>query len=159
MGCRLLVLAALVLVVATALAPGAAAKGKKPSCKGTKVAVKAGKKKTCLPFAKVFPPPQELDTRLVHLQQVLKFDPASAVTGKKRKRVRKLQSSFRTAAQRAQSKLLKVAPKALAFIDRKGGGAGASSFPPGPALASAGCSPGPAGPSGGFEGASMGALG
>ena len=37
MGCRLLVLAALVLVVATALAPGASAKGKKPSCKGTKV--------------------------------------------------------------------------------------------------------------------------
>ena len=93
------------------------------------------------------------------MQQVLKFDPASAVTGKKRKRVRKLQSSFRTAAQRAQTKLIKVAPKALAFIDRKGGGAGASLFPPGPALASAGCSPGPAGPSGGFEGASMGALG
>ncbi len=132
MGCRLLVLAALVLVVATALAPGAAAKGKKPSCKGTKVAVKAGKKTTCLPFAKVFPPPQELDTRLVHLQQVLKFDPASAVTGKKRKRVRKLQSSFRTAAQRAQSKLLKVAPKALAFIDRKGGGAGSVLIPAGP---------------------------
>ena len=120
MGCRLLVLAALVLVVATALAPGAAAKGKKASCKGTKVAVKAGKKTTCLPFAKVFPPPKELDTRLVHLQQVLKFDPASAVTGKKRKRVRKLQSSFRTAAQRAQTKLLKVAPKALAFVDRQG---------------------------------------
>lgn len=159
MGCRLLVLAALVLVVATVFAPGAAAKGKKASCKGTKVAVKAGKKTTCLPFAKVFPQPKEIDTRLTYLQQVLKFDPASAVTGRKRKRVRKLQSSFRTAAKRAQTKLLKVAPKALDFIDRHGGGAGSSSFPPGPALASAGCSPGPAGPSGGFEGASMGMLG
>jgi hypothetical protein len=159
MGCRLLVLAALVLVVGTAVAPGAVAKGKEASCKGTKVAVKAGKRTTCLPFAKVFPQPQAIDTRLSYLQQVLKFDPARAVTGKKRKRVRKLQSNFRSAAQRAQTKLLKVAPKVLAFIDRKGGGAGASSFPPGPALASSGCSPGPAGPSGGFEGASMGALG
>jgi hypothetical protein len=159
MGCRLLVLTALVLVVGTALAPAASAKGKKASCKGTKVAVKVGKRTTCAPFAKVFPQPQAIDTRLSYLQQVLKFDPASAVTGKKRKRVRKLQSDFRSAAQRAQAKLLKVAPKVLAFIDKRGGGAGASAFPPGPALASAGCSPGAAGATGGFEGASMGMLG
>ncbi len=158
-GCRLPVLAALVLVAATVLAPGAAAKGKKAACKGTKVAVKAGKKTTCQPFAKVFPSPKSIDTRLAYIQQTVKFDPASAVTGKKRKRVRKLQSSFRAAAKRAQAKLLKVAPKALAFIDKRGGGAGASSFPPGPALTSAGCHPGPAGPTGGFEGASMGMLG
>ncbi len=158
-GCRLLVLASLVLIAATAFAPAASAKGKKASCKGTKVAVKAGKTTACLPFAKVFPPPQAVDTRLAYIQQALKFDPASAVTGKKRKRVRKLQSSFRAAAKRGQKKLLKVAPKVLAFIDRKSGGAGASSFPAGPALASAGCHPGPAGPTGGFEGASVGMLG
>ncbi len=158
-GCRLLVLASLVLVAATALAPAASAKGKKVTCKGNKVAVKVGKKSACLPLAKVLPPPQAIDTRLTYIQQVLKFDPASAVKGGKRKRVRKLQSGFRAAAKRAEKKLLKVAPKALTFIDRRSGSARSSSFPPGPALASAGCHPGPAGPTGGFEGASVGMLG
>jgi hypothetical protein len=145
--------------VCTALAPTAVAKGGKARCRGTRVAVKVGKKTTCAPFAKVFPAPREIDTRLTYIQQVLKFDPASVAPPKKRKRVRKLQSSFRAAARRAQTKLLKVAPKALAFIDKRGGAAASSLFPPGPALASAGCHRGPAGPTGGFEGASMGVLG
>jgi hypothetical protein len=158
-GCRSLVLAALVLTAAVALAPDAEANGKKASCRGTKVAVKAGTRTTCVPFAKVFPQPKEIDTRLAFIQQVVKFDPASAANGKKRKRVRKLQGSFRAAARRAQTKLLKVAPKALAFIDSHGGAASSSIFPAGPAFASSGCHPGPAGPTGGFEGASIGLLG
>jgi hypothetical protein len=112
-----------------------------------------------MPFAKVFPSPKAIDTRLSYIQQVLKFDPASAVRGKKRKRVRRLQSGFRAAVKRAQGKLLRIAPKALAFVDRRAGRAAASSFPPGPALASAGCHPGPAGPTGSFDGATMGMLG
>jgi hypothetical protein len=155
----LLVLASLVLIAATVLAPAASAKGKKAACRGTKVAVTIGKKKSCQAFAKVFPQPQAIDTRLAYIQQVLKFDPANAVTGKKRKRFRKLQSGFRAASKRAQKKLLKIAPKALAFVDRHAGAARSSSFPPAPALVSSGCHPGPAGPTGGFEGASMGMLG
>jgi len=141
-----------------AAAPGASAKGKK-ACKGSKVAVKVGKKTTCAPFARLFPPPKAIDTRLSEIKQALKFDPASAAKGKKRKQIKKAQSSFRAASRRAQAKLLKVAPKALAFIDRHAGAAKSSSFPPGPALASSGCHPGPAGQTGGFEGASVGMLG
>ncbi len=137
----------------------AEAKGRAVSCKGTKVAVTVGKKRSCQPFAKLFPRPQGTDIRLAYLQQALKFDPATALRGKKRRRARTLQSGFGAAGKRAQKKLLKLLPKALGFIDRKGGGARSSSFPAGPALASAGCQPGPAGPTGHTGGASIGALG
>jgi hypothetical protein len=149
---------ALVLVVAV-LAPAAAAKGKKVACKGAKVAVTVGKKTTCQPFAQVFPKPEAIDPRLAHLQQALKFDPAKAVHGKKRKRARTLQSGFGAAGKRAQKKLLKLLPKALAFIDRQGGGARLSRLQAEPAVASRGCEPGPAGPSGQTGGATIGALG
>ena len=123
--------AALLLVApATALAtPGHAsdlAKASAGTCKGGKVPVTVGKKTTCKPLAKAIPKPKAIDPRLAYLQQVLKFDPAKAVQGKKRKRARTLQSGFGAAGKRAQKKLLKVLPKALAFIDRKGGGARSS---------------------------------
>src|SRR5262249_28029031 len=85
-GCPLLVLAALVLLAAITLAPEAEAKGKKASCKGGKVAIRAGKRTTCAPFAKVFPKPREVDLRLSYLQQALKLDPAK-LAGRKGKRI------------------------------------------------------------------------
>ena len=127
--------------------------------KGGKLSIKIGRKRTCQAFAKVFPRPQAIDLRLAYLQQTLRFDPAKAVRGKKRKRARTLQSGFGAAGKRAQKKLLKQLPKALAFVDRKGGGASSSAFPTGPAIASAGCAIGPAGPQGSTGGATIGALG
>ena len=121
--------------------------------------VTIGKKRTCRPLSKALPKPKAIDIRLAHLEQALKFDPAKAVRGKKRKRARTLQSGFGAAGRRAQKKILKLLPKALAFIDRKGGGAGSSRLLTGPALASAGCEVGPAGPTGQTGGASIGTLG
>ena len=134
------------------------ATAKTVTCKGAKVPVTVGKKTTCKPLAKAIPKPKATDARLGHLQEVLRFDPAKAVKGKKRKRARTLQSGFGAAGKRMQKKLLKVLPKALAFVDRKGG-ARPSSRPAGLALASAGCQPGPAGPTGQTGGASVGMLG
>ena len=155
-----LVLSAVCMCVLVAATPPTAvgAKRKAPSCRGTKVPVTVGKEKTCQPLAKVFPKPKAIDIRLAYLEQALRFDPAKTVPTKRRKRVRTLQSGFGAAGKRAQKKLLKLAPKLLAFIDRKGG-ARSSSFGPGPALASAGCEPGPAGPTGHTDGASIGTLG
>ena len=155
-----LVLSAVCACVLVAAAPPTAvgAKRKTPSCKGSKVPVTVGKKRTCQPLAKVFPKPKAIDIRLAYLEQALRFDPAKTVPTKRRNRVRTLQSGFGAAGKRAQKKLLKLAPKLLAFIDRKGG-ARSSSFGPGPALASAGCEPGPAGPTGHTDGASIGTLG
>ena len=113
MGCRLLVLAALVLVVGTALVPGAAAKGRKHSCRGTKVAVKAGKKTTCLPFAKVFPPPKEIDLQAGRDQAGPEIRPGECgQEGKKRKQIKKpRQSSFRDRGEEtAQAKLIEGRP-------------------------------------------------
>ena len=140
---------ALVLVASTTLASGpppGAESAKAKACKGATVPVTVGKKTTCKPLAKALPKPKQIDMRLAHLQQVLKFDPAKTVKGKKRKRAKTLQSGFGAAGKRAQKKLLKLLPKALAFIDRKGGKKARSSRSPAPALASAGCAPGPAGP-------------
>src|SRR5215213_2528591 len=143
----------LALVTSTAFAStpiseasAAWAHGSKANCTGTKVPVTVGKKTTCRPLAKAIPPPKAIDLRLAYLQQTLKFDPAKAVSGKKRKRARTLQSGFGAAGKRAQKKLLKLLPKALAFIDRKGGRARPSRLAGGPAFASAACQPGPAGP-------------
>jgi hypothetical protein len=61
--------------------------------------------------------------------------------------------------RRAQKKLLMALPKALAFIDRRQGGARSSRLPPGPALSSGGCQAGPAGPTGHTGGATVGLLG
>jgi hypothetical protein len=142
-------------------------------CKAGQVQVKLGKKRACRPLAKALPPPRAVDTRLAHLRQVLKFDPAKTVRGKKRKRARTLQSGFGSAGKRAQKKLLRLLPKALAFVDRKRG-ARRSSVPTGfgpssltglaaassaIATASAGCNVGPAGPRGSTGGATIGMLG
>jgi hypothetical protein len=151
--------AALCLVLPTAAAHGHSSAGDSAAkCKGTKVLVKVGKRKTCRPFAKLFPKPKAVDLRLAFLRTVLKFDPAKTVRGKKRKRARTLQSGFGAAGKRAQKKLLKLLPKALRMIDRKQG-ARASRLAPRPAWASAGCAPGPAGPVGQTGGASIGSLG
>jgi hypothetical protein len=128
-------------------------------CGGSKVPVRVGRKTTCRPLAKVFPKPAAVDLRLAYLRQALKFDPAKAVRGKKRKRARTLQSGFGAAGRRAQKKLLRLLPKALRMVDRRRAGARASGLLPGPASASAGCGPGPAGPVGQTGGASIGALG
>ena len=106
--------------------------------------VTVGKKTTCKPLAKAIPRPKAIDIRLAHLQEALKLDPAKSLKGKKAKKARK--------------KLLKALPKALAFIDRKGG-ARRSLLAGGLAHASAGCDVGPAGPTGQTGGASVGALG
>ena len=134
--------------------------GNAVSCKGAKVPVTVGKRTTCRPLAKAIPKPKQVDLRLAYLQQTLKFDPAKAVRGRKGKRARTLQSGFGAAGRRAQKKILKLLPKALAFVDRrKRGGRSSSLRPPGLALASAGCQPGPAGPTGQTGGATIGALG
>ncbi len=158
-GCRLLLPAALLLVVLTALAPAAAAKGKKVTCKGAKVPVTIGKKTTCQPMAKVLPKPRAIDLRLAHLEEAMKFDPAKAVRGKKRKRARTLQSGFGAAGKRAQKKILRLLPAALKLIDRKAGGARSSGRLFGPALASAGCQPEEPSPVGHTGGASIGSFG
>jgi hypothetical protein len=145
-------------VTTLALAGPADAVAQPPKCKGGKVPVTVGKKTTCKPLAKALPKPKAVDIRLAHLQEVLKLDPAKALKGKKRKRVRTLQSGFGAAGKKMQKKLLSVLPKALVFIDRKGG-ARVSSLASGLAHSSAGCQAGPAGPTGQTGGASMGALG
>jgi hypothetical protein len=154
-GRRLLVLSALVLVVSTALAPSAAAKGKRTSCKGTQVAVKAGKRTTCRPFAKVFPQPRDLDLRLSYLRQTLEIDPAKLAGGKKKKK------RIRPPERRLRKKVERVLPKALAFFDRKRGAAASSSSPlGGAAFASANCGTGQAGARGSIGGSSsVGLLG
>jgi hypothetical protein len=155
----LLALSALAALLVAGPVEGAAGKTRKVKCKAGQVTVKVGKRKTCRPFAKVFPQPKDVDMRLAYLRSVLKFDPAKKVRGKKRRRARTLQSGLGAAGKRAQKKLLKLLPKALALIDRKGGGASASRVSPDPAFASAGCGPGPASPIGHTGGASVGALG
>ena len=86
-------IAALVLLLAAGINPdGVDAKGRAVSCKGTKVAVTIGKKRSCQPFAKLFPRPQATDIRLAYLEQALKFDPAKTARGNKRKSARSLQS-------------------------------------------------------------------
>ena len=138
----------------------AATHSAKAACKGTKVAVNVGKKRSCQPFARVFPKPKATDLRLAYLRQALKFDPAKAVKGKKRKRARTLQRGFGAAGKRAQKKILALLPKALAFFDRKRGSASSSALYGGPALASANCGVGQAGARGSLGGSStVGMLG
>jgi hypothetical protein len=132
---------AIVLIALLAATPAASAA---KACKGGQVPVTVGKKTTCKPLAKAIPKPKAIDIRLAHLQEALKLDPAKSLKGRKAKKARK--------------KLLKVLPKALAFIDRKGG-ARRSLLAGGLARASAGCDVGPAGATGQTGGASVGALG
>jgi hypothetical protein len=137
-----------------ALAPTAAAKGRKVSCKGTKVAIKVGKRTTCQPFAKVFPKPRDVDLRLTYLQQALRLDPAKLAGGKKKRR------GIGAAERRIRKKVQAVLPKALAFFDRKRGSASSSELPGGVAFASANCGVGQAGPRGSIGGSSsIGLLG
>lgn len=96
---------------------GASAKAKR--CKAPKVPVTVGKRTTCESLAEAFPKPKAVDVRLFYLQRALKFEPRRAVGGKKRKRVRSLQSGFGAAGKRAQKKLLRALPKVLARADRK----------------------------------------
>ena len=151
-----LVAALIVLLASGVLAPAAGAKGK--VCKGKTVAVKVGKRTTCRPFAKLFPPPSSKDIRLAYLEQAIRFNPSKYARLKKTKKGRAARAALGSAPKRAQRKLLALAPKLLAFLDKKGG-ARRSSFGPGPALASVGCQAGPAGPTGSTGGASIGALG
>lgn len=156
---RLLAVSALIALLIAVPITGAAGKDRKVTCKGSKVPVTVGKKTTCKPLETAIPTPKAVDLRLANLQQVLKFDPARHTGGKKRKRARTLQSGFGAAGRRVQKKLLRVLPKALAFIDRKGGSARFSRLPSAPALASGTCQPGPAGPTGSTGGATVGLLG
>lgn len=154
---RLLAVSALLLLLIAGPVSGVAGKGRTVHCKGGKVPVTVGKKTTCQPLAKAIPKPKAIDLRLAHLEDVLKFDPARAVHGKKRKRARTLQSGFGAAGKRAQKKLLKVLPKALALIDRKKRKARSSGFAAARAFASAGCGVGQAvGPAGHTGGATVG---
>lgn len=98
----LIAIVSIVLLAFPCALASASAQSAKASCKGTKVAVKIGKRKTCQPFAKVFPKPQATDLRLAYLQQALRFDPAKALKGKKPKRPRTLQSGFGAAGKRVQ---------------------------------------------------------
>jgi len=145
---------------AHASAPGTKASAK-ASCKGTKVAVKVGKRRTCQPFAKVFPGPKASDLRLAYLRKALTFDPAKVLKGKKRKRARTLQSGFGAAGKLAQRKILGLLPKALSFFDRKRSTAASSALYRGAALGSAAnCGVGAAGPKGSLGGSStVGMLG
>jgi hypothetical protein len=158
--CRFVAATALLLLLLDGPLPDADGKARKVACKAGQVAVKLGKKTACRPFSKVFPKPRATDSRLAVLREALKFDPAKAVRGKRRKRARTLQSGFGAAGRRAQKKLLRLAPKALAFVDRKRMRAVFSRLSgPAAATASAGCEAGPAGPTGHTGGGSIGALG
>ena len=159
MGCRLLVAPALLMLAIGGAPSDAAEKSRKVTCKGATVPVTVGKRTTCKPLGKAIPKPKRIDLRLAHLQEALKFDPAKAVQGRKRKRARTLQSGFGTAGKRAQKKLLKVLPKALSFIDRRGSKGRSSLLAPGLASASAGCQAGPAGETTQLGGATVGLLG
>jgi hypothetical protein len=150
--------AALVLVAMMASAPVAAAKGKKVTCKGTKVAVTVGKKTICQPFAKAFPKPKAIDPMLATIQEALKSD-VSKSGGRRAKRFKSFESGFGAAGKRAQKKLLKVLPKAFALIVRNQTGAAKSSINPGPAIASACSANGPVDPVGNLGGASVGVSG
>src|SRR5262249_19294893 len=113
-----LLIATLALLIIAGLAPeGAAAKGGRVVCHGSKVAVTVGKGSTCRPLAKAIPRPQAIDARLGYLQEVLRFD-VSKLGGRKAKRTRTLQSGFGAAGKRAEKKLLKGLPKDLALLDR-----------------------------------------
>ncbi len=156
----LIAIVSIVLLVPPSTWASAATHSAKAACKGTKVAVNVGKKRSCQPFARVFPKPKATDLRLAYLRQALKFDPAKAVKGKKRKRARTLQRGFGAAGKRAQKKILALLPKALAFFDRKRGSASSSALYGGPALASANCGVGQAGARGSLGGSStVGMLG
>ncbi|HEY6551341.1 MAG TPA: hypothetical protein VIY71_09110 [Solirubrobacterales bacterium] len=158
-GCRLLLPATLLLVAMTIFALAAAAKGQKVTCKGNKVPVTVGGKTTCKPLAKAIPKPKAIDIRLAYLQESLKRG-APKSGGKKKKRFRSLQSGFGAAGKRAQRRFLKALPKALALLDRRAGGkAGASSLPPGPAMASACSANGPVEPMGNVAGVGVAAAG
>jgi hypothetical protein len=134
------------------------AQSAKASCKGTKVVVRIGGKKACSPFSKVFPAPKDLDLRLSFLRQALRLDPAKLAPKKKRKRIHSLQSGFGAAGRRLQKKLLASLPRALAYFDRKRGGARSSSLSFPRALASANCGVGPASERGRLGGSTSVAL-
>jgi hypothetical protein len=96
---------------------------------------------------------------LAHLQEALKFD-ISKAGGRKGKRFRSPQSGFGAAGKRAQKKLLKALPKALALIERaRGRVAGFSSLDPGLATASACAARGAVDPVGNVGGVGVGIAG
>jgi hypothetical protein len=161
----LLLIAPTSVAASQASSEAEAAKGKKAKCRGAKVPVTVGKRKTCKPLAKAFPKPKSTDTRLAFLKQALKLD-VSKLRAKKAKRARRagrarsLQSGFGAAGRKAQKKFLALLPKALALIDRrKSARAAASALAPGPAIASAGCGIPPAGPSSNVGGVGFTLLG
>ena len=140
----LIAIVSIVLLSLPCALASAATQSGKAACRGTKVSVKVGQRKTCQPFAKVFPKPGDVDLRLSYLRQALRLDPAKLAPAKKRNRIHSLQSGFGAAGRRLQKRLLASLPKALAYFDRKRRSAAASSLLGGPALASANCGVGPA---------------
>jgi len=128
-----LVLPAVLLILLLALPSfGAAGTGpatvsaKAKPCKGGKVAVTVGKRRTCKPLGKAFPKPKGVDLRVSYLAEALGLRPARGPAG------------------RAQRKLQRALPKVFAYIDRRGKGKAKGSAL---AQASAGCSAGVGGPS------------
>src|SRR4051812_13707776 len=84
----------------TSASAGATVSAKAQACKAGQIPVTIGKKTVCRPLAKAIPKPESIDIRLAHLQEVLKQDLRKAVKGKKRKRLRTLQSGFGAAGKR-----------------------------------------------------------
>jgi hypothetical protein len=155
---RPLVVSALFMLLIVGPLPDAAGKGRTVHCKGTKVPVTVGKRTTCRPLAQAIPNPKAITPMLAHLQEALTFD-VSKGGGRKAKRFRSPQSGFGAAGKRAQKKLLKALPKALALIERARGRLGLFNFDPGLATASACAARGPVDPVGNLGGVGVGIAG
>lgn len=152
---QLLFSVALALVATTALGPVPTAQGKKAICKGGKVPVTVGKRTACKPPAKALPKPRSIDPMLAQLQEALKLD-VSKAGGRRAKRFRSLETGFGAAGRRAQRKLLKALPKALALIEKSRGSSRPRS---GLATASACGARGPVDPVGNVGGVGVGVAG
>jgi hypothetical protein len=156
---RPLVVSALFVLLIVGPLPDAAGKGTKVHCKSTKVPVTVGKRTTCRPLAQAIPKPKAITPMLAHLQEALTFD-VSKAGGRKAKRFRSPQSGFGAAGKRAQKKLLKALPKALALIERaRKRVAGFSKLDPGLATASACAARGAVDPVGNLGGVGVGIAG
>jgi hypothetical protein len=156
---RLLVAFTFLALLLVGPLPDAAGKGAKVHCKGAKVPVTVGKRTKCRPLAQAIPKPKAITPMLAHLQEALTFD-VSKAGGRKAKRFRSPQSGFGAAGKRAQKKLLKALPKALALIERaRGRMAGFNSFDPSIATASACAARGAVDPVGNLGGVGVGVAG
>jgi hypothetical protein len=133
---RMLLLLATIGVLAAVTAPAAlpspdgpgtaapAAKKAKKKCQRTQVRVTIGKRKrTCRPLKRFMPRPRAGDTRRIGVEGVLKLD-LGRVGGR---RIPTLESVLgRRRAGVARRRLLKMLPKLLRRVDRRGAGAQAT---------------------------------